>query len=121
MTAETANGEYKPRPLTIIICTPYHRTLEPTMAASVANAMVHLMSIAQNYGAEVKVCWQLMKGSNLAQQRQHLSSRALEMRATHLLWWDSDIEAPADCIPRMLNHSQAVVCTNYPTKEMVSR
>lgn len=111
----------KPRDLTIIICTPRSADLKAGMAWSVANAMSHLMAIAKDYDAEVQVGWEIMGGSNLAQQRQQLVSRALNLKATHILFWDSDIKAPADCIPRMLNHSAAMVVANYPTKEIVSR
>lgn len=89
------------------------------MAWSVANAMAHFLMVP--YDAELRCAWEIMGGSNLAQQRQQLVSRALNMQATHVLFWDSDIKAPADLIPRLLNHSKAVVCANYPTKELVSR
>ncbi len=93
----------------------------PGMAWSVANAMVHLMVTGADYPEEIRCGWEIMKGSNLAQQRQQLVSRALNMHATHILFWDSDIKAPADCIVRLLNHSQPIVVCNYATKELVSR
>lgn len=118
---QAAAPDYKPRDLTIIICTPCLGDPKAGMAWSVANAMAHLMAISRDYGAEVHLDWQIMGGSNLCQQRQQLVSRALNLKATHVLWWDADIKAPADVIPRLLNHSKPVVCANYPTKELVSR
>lgn len=119
--AKAAAQEPAPRPLTIVIATPIADKPTAGMAWSVANAMVHLMVTGASYPEEIQCGWEIMKGSNLAQQRQQLVSRALHMKATHILFWDADIKAPADCIVRLLNHSKAVVLANYVTKEIVSR
>lgn len=121
MTEREYPPGYKARPLTVIIVTPTHGDVKAQMASSVAQAMLEFMASAHDYPAEVKVGWQTMAGSNLAQQRQQLVSRALHLGATHILFWDSDIKAPGDCIIRALNRSAAMVVTNYPTKEIVSR
>ncbi len=109
----------KPRALTVVIATPCHGDVKAACAASVANAMAHFLMVP--YEAELRCAWEIMGGSNLCQQRQQLVSRALNMSATHVLFWDSDIKAPPDLIPRMLNHSKPVVVANYATKELVSR
>lgn len=119
--ATVTPAEFKPRPLNIIIITPCHGDPKAGMAWSVAGAVAWLMSLARDYGAPLNVDWQIMGGSNLCQQRQQLVSRALHLGATHILFWDADIKAPRDVIPRMLNHSKPFVCANYPTKELVSR
>lgn len=116
MTEETKPAV---RPITVVICTPCHGEVKTGMAWSVANAMAHFLMVP--YEAELRCAWEIMGGSNLAQQRQQLVSRAMQLQATHVLFWDSDIKAPADLIPRMLNHSKPIVCANYPTKELVSR
>lgn len=111
--------EHIAKPITVVIATPCHENVKTGMAWSVANAISHFLTIP--YDSELRCSWEIMKGSNLAQQRQQLVSRALHLGANYILFWDSDIKAPPDCIPRLLNHSKAVVVTNYPTKEMVSR
>lgn len=108
-----------PRPITVAILTPCLGEIKAATAVSIANAMAHFLMV--KYGAELQCAWEIIRSSNLAQSRQQLIQRAMQMGATHILFWDSDIAAPADVIPRMLNHSRPIVCANYPTKEMVSR
>lgn len=107
------------RDLNILICTPCLGDPKKGMAWSVARAMAHFLTIP--YEGNLSCDWELMGGSNLAQQRTQLVSRALNRAATHILWWDADIKAPIDVIPRLLNHSKTIVAVNYPTKEMTSR
>lgn len=117
--AESAPEGSKPRDLKVLILTPCLGDLKCGMGWSVARAMHHFSKIP--YDGFHDVDWEIEKGSNLCENRARLASRALKRGATHVLWWDSDIKAPADCIARMLNRNKPFVAANYPTKEVKSR
>ncbi|MGQ9370415.1 hypothetical protein [Azospirillum sp. ST 5-10] len=57
-----------------------------------------------------------VSGSILPDVRHRLVAEAMHREATHLLWWDSDIVAPFDCIQRLLRHNLPVVACNYPRR-----
>lgn len=81
--------------------------------------MSYFMSLP--YKGKKSVDWEIVKGSILPEVRTRLVSQAIARDATHILWWDADIKAPKDAIPRLLNHNLPIVGANYPTKEMRSR
>lgn len=114
------NGHAKPRDLKVLVCTPCGGDdVKRGYAWSVARAMVHFACIP--YEGEKWVDIEMVWSSNLPENRHRLVSRAFQREATHLLFWDADTKAPADCIPRLLNHNAPVVAVNYPTKEVESR
>ena len=58
------------------------------------------------------------KGSILPKQRMEVVKKALEMKATHLLWLDSDHVFPPQMLHRLLSHDLDVVCVNHVTKSI---
>lgn len=110
------NGHAKPRDLKIIIATPCGtEEVKRGYAYSLARAMMHFAQIP--YGGEKWVDIEMVWSSNLPENRHILVSRAFQRGATHLLFWDSDIRAPKDCIARLANHNAPVVAINYAKKE----
>lgn len=59
------------------------------------------------------------QGSMIAQMRNELVDRALEMDgATHVLFVDSDMSFPAETLVGLLRHDVDVVALNCPTKQL---
>lgn len=56
------------------------------------------------------------RGSILAQMRQHQVELALQNKATHLLFIDSDQTFPRDLVHRLLAHKKQVISVNIATK-----
>jgi hypothetical protein len=58
------------------------------------------------------------RGSILPAQRARLVERALEIEASHVLWFDRDMRFPVDTLERLLQHEKAIVAANYTTRRM---
>lgn len=122
MTEEKAGADsapQRPRPLKIMICTPAYEYIKTGCAWSISHAMAAFN--AMPYDGEKSVKWEIIKSSHLIESRTRLVSRAFRDEATHILWLDSDMKVPEDCIARLLNHNKLIVGANYPTKELESR
>lgn len=109
----------KPRPLKVLIAVPTNGMVQAGFSWSLARAMAFFATAP--YDGEKQVELTMVKGSNLAQNRTILVSRAFQIGATHILWVDSDMKFPEDAIPALLNRNRLVVAVNYPTKEIEAR
>lgn len=69
-------------------------------------------------GANVPFTILSSKGTLLPQQRATLVKAAQSYGATHLLWLDADMRFPSDTFRRLIEHQQAIVAANYPTKRL---
>ena len=96
----------------IIIGVPAQDTLQSSFAFDLAQMMQHT-SLAR---PDLAVRLVLHKGTYLIDQRHQLVRIALDAKATHLLWIDSDMRFPADTLIRLLEHNTPVVAVNYPRR-----
>ena len=112
--------EEAPRDIKILIATPvYGDNVKRGYSWAVTRAALHFAGVP--YDGKKAVDFSMVWSSNLVENRHRLVSQAFQIEATHILFWDSDIKAPPDCIVRLLNHGALVVAVNYPTKELESR
>ena len=116
-TEATAKAEADgPNEISVLVATPVYGDF-------VARGFSYSQSRAMTYFAltpcdsKKYVDLQMVWSSNLVENRHKLVAYALERDFTHLLFWDPDIKAPADCIVRLVNHGLPIVAVNYPTKE----
>jgi hypothetical protein len=111
---ETVEAEAPPS-LRILICTP---VASDDCKAGYAHSVTQAALFFQRAESDVEkyIDYQMVYGSNLVENRHILVWRAQKFEATHMLFWDSDIRAPADCIVRMVNHHLPIVAVNYPKK-----
>jgi hypothetical protein len=58
-----------------------------------------------------------IKGTYLPRARATLANEAVAQGCSHILWLDSDMRFPKDTLLRLLEHGQAVVAANYPTRQ----
>lgn len=56
------------------------------------------------------------RGTIIPEQRAVLARAAIEAKATHTLWLDSDMRFPPDSLKRLLGHNAAIVAANYTTR-----
>lgn len=106
--------------LRILVCTPvYGDTVKRGYAHSLAQAMAFFAQAKGDVDKFVDVA--MVYSSNLIENRHMLVSRAFQFEATHMLFWDADIKAPADAIVRLVNHHQPIVAINYAKKEPEAR
>lgn len=74
--------------------------------------------LAALYGHESgRDMWLAMdRGTILPAQRTRLVQRAIELKASHVLWIDSDMRFPKDVLSRLLAHDLPIVAANYTTR-----
>ncbi len=110
----------KPKEIRILVCTPvYGDTVKRGFWHSQAQAMAFFAQAQSDVPKFIDVA--CVYSSNIVQNRHILVSKAFQFEATHLLFWDSDIKAPADCIVKMVNHHLPIVAVNYAKKEIEAR
>ncbi len=110
----------KPKGIRILVCTPvYGDSVKRGYAFSVAQSMSFFAQAKSDVEKYIDI--QMVSSSNLAENRHILVSRALDYEATHILFWDADIKAPADAIVRLINHHLPIVACNYAKKEPEAR
>jgi hypothetical protein len=116
---ETADAD-GPESLRILVCTPvYGDSVKRGYAHSVAQAMAFFAQAKSDVDKHVDIT--MVYSSLLVENRHMLVSRAFQFEATHMLFWDSDIKAPADCIVKLVNHHLPIVAINYAKKEPEAR
>lgn len=103
----------------VLVCTPTNGDVKRGYAFSVAQAIAYFAQIKSDFDKYIDI--QGVNSSNLVENRHILVSRAFMAEATHLLFWDSDIKAPPDCIVRLLEHGHPIVAINYSKKEPEAR
>lgn len=106
--------------LRILVASPvYGDSVKRGYAFSVAQAMAFFAQCKGDVPKHVDLT--MVYSSNLVENRHMLVSRAFQFEATHMLFWDADIKAPADAIARLVNHHQPIVAINYAKKEPEAR
>lgn len=115
--------ESKPRDLNVLIAYPTHGHPKDEFCVALARMMTFFATLPYDGKKNVDVTY--IGGSNICENRTRLVSAAFEKGATHILFYDNDINAPADTIPRLLNSmnswEKSIIGVNYPTKEIRSR
>jgi hypothetical protein len=110
----------EPQGLRILVTTPvYGDTVKRGYAHSLAQAMAFFAQVRADVPKHIDVSF--VYSSNLIENRHMLVSRAFQFEATHMLFWDADVKAPADAIVRLVNHHQPIVAINYAKKEPEAR
>jgi hypothetical protein len=116
----TDERELKAPELRILVCTPVHGdSVKRGYAHSVAQSMAFFAQVESDVPKQIDIA--MVYSSNLAENRHVLVSKAFQFEATHILFWDSDIKAPPDCIVRLVNHHLPIVAINYAKKEPEAR
>lgn len=116
--AVTAIAKY-PMPgqvkLAVSVCS--NRPMEPRCALAFGMMLHYLTAFQVPFGVITR-----MQASLLPQARQECLDEAVADGCSHQLWWDDDIEPPADCALRMLhamklNPEIDVLAANYARKQ----
>ena len=98
----------------VAIAIPANGLVPMAFARDLALLMTY-MSI--NY-PEIRIRLLICEGTLVHEARHKLVRAALANEdVTHILWIDSDMRFPKDCIIRMLNHQKPIVATNYSTRK----
>jgi hypothetical protein len=63
-----------------------------------------------------KISLHMIMGSEVAMQRQQLADEAMETKATHVLWLDSDMHFPSNVLQGLLSHNKDIIACNYSTR-----
>ncbi len=102
--------------LNILVATPvYGDSVKRAFWHSQAQAMTFFALAKSDVPKHIDLACAF--SSNLCENRHVLVSKAFQFNASHMLFWDSDIKAPPDCIVKLVNHHLPIVAVNYPTKE----
>tara|TARA_Y100000389_G_C17417324_1_gene494535 strand:+ start:52 stop:654 length:603 start_codon:yes stop_codon:yes gene_type:complete len=94
----------------LAICVPSR----DTVLAGFALSLSKIVSRLTEKNIEHKVFINL--GTVIPQQRNSLTQEALEWKATHILWLDSDMHLPADTANILLEHDKDIVAAAYSTR-----
>lgn len=94
----------------LAICVPSRDTVLAGFALSLSKIVSRL---AYN-NIEHKIFMNL--GTVIPQQRNSLTQEALEWKATHILWLDSDMHLPSNTANILLQHDKDIVAAAYSTR-----
>lgn len=101
--------------LRIAVCMPTTGQMSSSTAWCLAK-MVDCFNTARYEEGEKALDVFIMRGSILQDQRQRLVGEAWKVKATHILWLDSDMYFPHDTIQQLLSHGKFIVAANYARK-----
>lgn len=100
----------------LVICIPSTGTWFADFGMCLVFLTNHLAARPTIHGKQMHYTVHNKRGSILANMRQRMVETALENKATHLLFIDSDQTFPADLVERLLAHKKQVVACNVATK-----
>ena len=103
----------------LAVCIPSGDQVQTSFASSLSQMALHLG--ARPPEGVSHVVWSWNRGSNLPLSRQRIAESALNQKATHLLWIDSDMAFPADLAHRLLAHNRPMVACNASTRRFPLR
>lgn len=104
----------------LVICVPSTQTWEAQFGMSLVFLTNYLASHGVVEGMECSFMVHNKRGSILANMRQDMVRQAVDNRATHLLFIDSDQTFPRDLFHRLMKHKKKVVAANIATKMIPS-
>jgi hypothetical protein len=99
----------------IFVCVPAKDMMHSHFAYCLQALVKHHATI----GLETYVEFNL--GTLVGNQREKLTTIALESGATHIMWLDSDMMFPFDVCEKLLAHNLPFVACNYSTRSMPFR
>ena len=95
---------------TVAICVPVRDVVTAAFSFSLA------MLMKKCGEAGLKTTLHMVMGSEIASQRQTLSTEALQTNCTHLLWLDSDMKFPTNILEALLSSKKDIIACNYSTR-----
>jgi hypothetical protein len=121
MSRHSNIAQIKQRDLKIIVGVPSHQHWAADFGVSLAIMMAYSSQVKLRIDARTQhILLNNVNGSILPAMRQQIVDYALEQKATHLLFLDSDMVFPRDTLLRLLGWSQLVVAANCATKVIPS-
>lgn len=106
----------KLRDLHVCVCVPSNGSWQAEFGKSLA-LLFSKFSLRPPAGyGRAKITLLGVEGSMLSQQREMLVKRALQEKATHILFVDSDMAFPMDIVHRLLAHKKEFVAANCTTR-----
>lgn len=100
----------------IYIAIPSQDTWEAEFGQCLQSMMVHTHNWLRENTDGGALSMQQDFGTLLAGMRNSLTTDALEMGASHIMWLDNDMVFPDDLIVRMLSRGKPAVVGNYPMR-----
>jgi hypothetical protein len=94
----------------IAISVPVRDTVHASFAYCLANLTAQLIRNNIDYTLNFD------HGSVIAGQRNNLVSNAIETKASHILWLDSDMHFPSSIVSSLLRHEKDIVACTYSTR-----
>lgn len=94
----------------LAICVPARDTVHAGFAKALANLAVQLQKDNIDYDILINL------GSVIPQQRNTLVLEARQIKATHILWLDSDMHFPSTAVNQLLKHNVSIVAATYSTR-----
>ena len=94
----------------VAICVPCRDMVHSLFAFN----LLQLVQYCQYQNIKINVLMQT--GSLISRQRQNLAMSAIDAKATHILWLDSDMMYPVTVAETLLQHNQDIVACNYSTR-----
>lgn len=96
----------------LAILTPCQDTVTAGYAYDLARLVGHITSARP----DIQLSYHQNRGTIIPQQRAVLVRAAMEAKATHVLWIDSDMRFPPDAFFQLLADDEPIVAANYPTR-----
>jgi hypothetical protein len=90
--------------------------VDSVFAYDLAQLCVHSTMAFSASGRNVEFGVNMVTCTYLHEAREELLTLAVNDRATHLLWVDSDMRFPKDGMLRLMSHNKAIVGCNYSTR-----
>lgn len=97
----------------VAILVPARDTVMTSFAYDLARAMSFHTATTDD-----RVLLYTSHGTLIASQRMELARQALEEKADHLLWLDSDMRFPKETIGHLILRDKPIVAANYATRRM---
>jgi len=104
--------ELRHEPKTVVIASPMMDMCHTAFCTSLVHLVARTMSDPDAQREGLNVTFLQYGTSILPLSRQFLAVRALECKATHILWIDSDMEFPADLLLRLARRDEPIVAAN---------
>lgn len=104
----------------VLIAIPSLSSWEADFGMSLAFMMNYVTRHPSINGKDLQVQLHNKRGSILANSRQDLIQSALDNKATHVLFLDSDQTFPPDALHRLMKHEKQIVACNIATKVLPS-
>ena len=105
--------------MNVAICTPTTGSVKASYTASLMAVVTYYLNhpVPGRENEERSLSYNLLIGSNIAQQRESLVEDALsDPTTTHVLFIDDDMGAKQECLNLALSRKQPIVLANYRRK-----